>query len=687
MNIPLGSWQVDIMPLLPLPVLAALGGMIALTLCGAMLFYRRGIVWRLLCGLLLTGALLNPSIVEEKREGVKDVAVMVIDDSPSQRFGNREEITKKTADLVMEAAKNLPDLEMHVVHATSSDKDTPRTDLFSAATRAYGDTPASRRAGIIMVTDGQVHDAPKTGEETGPIHILLSGEKNETDRQLVITQAPGYGIVGQNVSVSFKVLDTPAGPGEPVRVILRRDQENSEVLNALSGEEHTIDLPIHHGGKNIFELEVAPKPGELTDINNKSAIVINGVRDRLRVLLVSGRPHMGGRTWRNLLTSDPAVDLVHFTILRDPQKLDMTPQKELSLIPFPFHELFEVKLNEFDLIIFDRYSLNKILPPYYFENIAHYIENGGALLEASGPEYAGTSSLFETALGPVLPGRPTGTIVEQAFKPALTDMGLRHPVTEELAAGQKDWGAWLRQVDLRATPHSDTLMTGMNGTPLLLLDHVGKGRVAQLASDQIWLWSRGYDGGGPQGQLLRRLAHWLMKEPELEEELLELTSDGDTLLVRRRSLHDKGGIVTLTYPDGTRTDVTLQNTPDSLFLQARVNTTQPGVYAATDGTLKTLAVIGNLDSPEYKALIADDTPTKTFALASGGSSQWIGDGIPALRQIQTGRKYAGRNWIGLKKNNDYTVTGIKSLPLLPAWVLLLLLGGSAVWSWWQESRT
>jgi len=353
-----------------------------------------------------------------------------VDDSPSQQFVKRQEKTDKAASAITDAIKSLPGIELRTVHAGAG---KTQTDLFTAVKDTYGDTPPSRRAGVIMLSDGQIHDVPTDlsadNTATGPVHILLSGEKNEKDRQLVITQAPTYGIVGQSVSISFKIEDTPIHPPETVQMILRRDQGDSEIISVTTGEEKSIDLPIHHGGKNIFELEAAPLNGELTAVNNKAAIVINGVRDRLRVLLVSGRPHMGGRTWRNLLTSDPSVDLVHFTILRDPQKLDMTPQKELSLIPFPFHELFEVKLHEFDLIIFDRYSLNKILPPYYFENIARYIEDGGALLEASGPEYAGQDSLYETALGPILPGRPTGSITEQSFHPALTDTGWRRPIS------------------------------------------------------------------------------------------------------------------------------------------------------------------------------------------------------------------------------------------------------------------
>ena len=166
--------------------------------------------------------------------------------------------------------------------------------------------------------------------------------------------------------------------------------------------------------------------------------------------MVSGQPYPGLRVWRNLLKADPAVDLVHFTILRPPEKQDGTPIRELALIAFPSRELFEVKLKEFDLIIFDNYSRRGLLPLIYLENIARYVEEGGALLEAAGPQFAEPLSLYRTPLARVLPGRPTGETFERGFRPVVTEAGQRHPVTAGLAAasGEPDWGRWFRQLDV-----------------------------------------------------------------------------------------------------------------------------------------------------------------------------------------------------------------------------------------------
>ncbi len=177
------------------------------------------------------------------------------------------------------------------------------------------------------------------------------------------------------------------------------------------------------GGNNILEFAVAPVPGEVTEANNRAVHVLDGIRENLRVLLVSGEPHSGERAWRNLLKSDASVDLVHFTILRPPEKQDGTPINELSLIAFPTRELFVEKIKEFDLIIFDRYQHRGVLPIIYYDNIAQYVENGGALLIAAGPEHAGPDSIASTPLSAVLPANPTGTMDEKAFYPRLTDEG------------------------------------------------------------------------------------------------------------------------------------------------------------------------------------------------------------------------------------------------------------------------
>ncbi len=372
-------------------------------------------------------------------------------------------------------------------------------------------------------------------------------------------------------------------------------------------------MAIDHAGPNIVEIEAEPAPGELTTINNRSVLTVEGVRENLRVLLVSGEPHTGERTWRNMLKSDASVDLVHFTILRPPEKQDGTPINQLSLIAFPTRELFQEKLDQFDLIIFDRYQRRGVLPLLYLENVARYVERGGAVLVSAGDDYASALSLYRTPLGQILPAVPSGRVIEEPFKPALTDLGSKHPVTSDLpgahngANGEPSWGRWFRVVDV-SPKEGEVLMKGADDKPLLVIGERGKGRVALLLSDHAWLWARGYDGGGPYTDLLRRLAHWLMKEPELEEETLKATSRGQTLIIERRSIKDEVDPVIVTTPSGKKETVTLDKGERGLWRKA-MTAEEQGVYRVASGELASIVTVGNANTRELAAVTAtDDNP-------------------------------------------------------------------------------
>ncbi len=577
------------------------------------------------------------------------------------------------------------------------------TKLFTALGRAMSDIPRQRLAAILMITDGQVHDVPAAepsvaAQELGaPLHVLLSGHPGERDRRLVIHQAPSFGLVGKEVPLTIRVADLPEpkadAAGAPVRqarLTWRKDGGVPHPMMVPVGRDVKLAIPIDHGGPNVLEFEVEPGPQELTLVNNRAVVVVNGVRDRLRVLLVSGEPHAGERVWRNILKSDPSVDLVHFTILRPPEKQDGTPIRELSLIAFPIRELFDVKLDEFDLIIFDRYSRRGIIPQAYIENVVRYVRNGGAFLEAAGPSFGTPLSLFRTPLGEILPTEPTGSVDEEGFKPQLTTLGRRHPVTEHLPGAGKPgetpaWGRWFRQVEARVH-HGTTIMSGDHGEPLLVLDRVGKGRVAQLLSDQMWLWARGFEGGGPQAELLRRLAYWLMKEPDLEENDLRAAIDGDRLVVTRQSLEPDDRPVSVTAPDGTTSALAL--TPDAGGRSTgSMAIAQMGLYRVSDGLHTALAAAGPLNPVEFADVRTTADTLGPVAKASGGGVFWVGDGtMPDIRRVSPGRAASGRNWMGIRQNGDYLVTGFSETPLFPALAALLLAIGLLIAAWRREGR-
>ena len=695
----MSGWSVAFSPLLPWWAIAGFALAAAALLAFGAWRRARGTAWRLLACAALAVIAADPSLVEQKREAQRDIAAVVVDESPSMRIGERQRMAADALKAVTDRLARFPDLDLRVIHAGAPSGDALAADegtrLYSALARGLADVPRQRIAGAVMISDGEIHDMPPPErlDFDAPLHVLLTGKPGEADRRLAIADAPKFGLVGKEVQLKLRVEDLPAASqtGGEAQLTIRKDGGPPVIRNVTVGEDVSIPIAIDHGGPNVVELSVEPGPHELTLDNNRAAFVINGVRDRLKVLLVSGEPHAGERTWRNILKSDPSVDLIHFTILRPPEKQDGTPIRELSLIAFPIRDLFDLKIDEFDLIIFDRYRQRNVLPQAYLENIANYVRQGGALLEDSGPAFGTPLSLYRTPLGAVLPAEPTGDVFEQGFVPNVSALGRRHPVTEDLPGLSDDlnappkWGRWFRDVD--AVPHHGaTIMTGYGGHPLLVLDRVDKGRVAQLLSDEMWLWTRGYEGGGPQAELLRRIVYWLMKEPDLEENDLRATIAGNRLDITRQSLEADGSPVEVTGPDGK--SQTVQLTPQGGGRSgASLPVEESGLYRVSDGNRTALAAAGSLNPIEMSDVRATDEKVKDDVAATGGGVFWLGEtGVPEIRRVDPGRSAAGSGWLGLRANGDYVVTGVAETPLLPGALALLLALGLLILAWRQEGR-
>ena len=684
------DWSVSFEPVLPW-ALIALAGVAGLALLVALAIGRsRGTLLRTLSFALLLAALANPVVRNEERQPLPDIAVAVVDLSLSQQTGVRSKRTEEAVAALKQAVARLPNTELRTVDVKSlASSEDDGTRAFEVLNRALADIPPDRFAGAVMITDGQVHDAPQDPAKSGiggPLHALITGSKTEKDRQIVIEKAPRFGMVGQEQTVAFR-LDEANGPGQPVPVTITVSGGTPITIDVSPGQTVEVPVAVDHGGQNIVEITAPPLDGEISLQNNRAVTVIEGVRDRLRVLLVSGEPHAGERTWRNLLKADASVDLVHFTILRPPEKQDGTPTKELALIAFPTRELFVDKLDQFDLVIFDRYRRQSVLPEAYMFNIAQYVRNGGAVLIASGPDLAAEDGLYSTPLSDIMAAIPTGDVVEEPFKPMLTDQGRKHPVTKDLpdSAGETpSWGRWFRLVDT-STQSGETVMSGPGDKPLLVLSRQDEGRVAQLLSDQGWLWARGFEGGGPQTELLRRLAHWLMKEPDLEEEALNGRQQGNDLIVERRTMADSAEPVEVTLPSGKTETVLLRQISPGRF-QGSLPVTEAGLHRLADGKLMAVAATGNGDAREMANLRSTTAVLDPVARATGGSTGWLEDGMPQIVKVSAGRQMAGAGWIGLRANDSYRVQAVSDTPLfatlLSLAALLLALGSM----WYREGR-
>ncbi len=682
-------------PIIPWPVLAVLA-VLAVAFIGFAIW--RGLAgWALrgLAAVVLLAALANPSLQQEDREALSDIVLLVVDETASQQISDRaDQSAGAVADITARITAR-PNTELRVATVSDADGDGG-TLLMAAVAEALADIPQSRIAGVLLLTDGQVHDVDLAPLIIAPVHTLLTGHKTDWDRRLSVKNAPGFAILGEEVMLTLRIEDqgaVPAAAGRLSELLISVDGEPAQSFSVPVGEDLELPVTLTHGGMNVIQFTVPEGDGELTNRNNVAVVQINGVRDRLRVLLVSGEPHPGERTWRNLLKSDSAVDLVHFTILRPPEKQDGVPVSELSLIAFPVRELFIDKIEEFDLIIFDRYKRRGILPGIYLDSVRDYVESGGALMVAAGPDFASADSIYHSALADILPAKPTARVFEEGFKPLLSEVGQRHPVTEgleafapEAAEGEEGpgWGRWMRLIEVEEIS-GNTVMTGVNERPLLVLDRVGEGRVALLASDQSWLWDRGFEGGGPQLELLRRLAHWMMKEPDLEEEALWAEAQGQSMTIIRRTLGEEVGDVEVTTPDGTVQVVPLKQVSPGRY-ETVFQGPEIGLYRLSDGAQDAVIALGPSAPREFEETIATGEKLLPVVEVMRGGVFAIEDGMPSLRNVRAGRPAAGRGWLGLTPRAAYLTADVTITPLLPAWLTLLLAALLSVGAWLREGR-
>ena len=681
-------------PLVPLYVLWSAAALAVVLIVLLFVARSRGAAVRALALAMMVLALANPSFTREDREPLSSVVAVVIDKSPSQNFGDRLKQTEEARAQLAERLGRIPGLEVRFVEAGEADGETDGTRLFAALNATLADVPPDRVAGAILLTDGRVHDIPAETAALGfnaPLHALITGSPNERDRRVVLVTTPRFGIVGQSQTVVYRVEDQGARP-TPAEVTIRRDGEVLDRRTVTPGNTVNAQIPIPHAGPNIVEIEASPLENELTAVNNRAVVSIDGVRDKLRVLLVSGEPHAGERSWRNLLKSDASVDLVHFTILRPPEKQDGTPINELSLIAFPTRELFQQKIKDFHLIIFDRYARQGVLPIIYFDNIARYVRDGGAVLVAAGPDYASPTSIWRTPLEAILPAEPNGKTVETPFHAQLTDAGRRHPVTRGLVGADTSpphWSRWFRLVDTRAA-NGTTIMDGPDKKPVLVLAREGEGRVGLLLSDHIWLWARGYEGGGPHLDLMRRLSHWLMKQPDLEEEALRLIVRGRDLLIERQTMADSVNEVTLTLPSGATRTMVLQAGEPGLW-RGSLRANELGLWRATDGKLNALVNVGPPNPREFAEVTSTTSVLAPFTALTGGDARRLANAagavtMPRLVAMRSSDTYRGDDWIGLKMRDASVVRGIGVLPMFAGLLGLLLLVGALAATWAREGR-
>lgn len=669
-------------PFLGWPILWIIVGIAIIAWIAYIVLRGRAALSRGLALTVLAAALSNPSLVQEEREPLPSVVALILDQSESMKFGERSGAARAAYDTLRAKFEADSSLELRVVESNPSDDGT---NLHSALEGVMADVPSNRIAGAIMITDGQIHDLPTGSSEDariGPVHGLVVGDEDREDRRVELVDAPSFGIVGETAEMIVRVDDNNASD---VEITVSVNGALPERIRIPTGQDTPLPIEIERRGENVVVIETAPGREELTLANNRTAATVSGVRDRLRVLLVTGMPNQSGRVWRDLLKSDPSVDLVHFTILRPPSKFDTARTEELALIAFPTDELFEQKLTEFDLIIFDQYERRGVVTQSYLANMSRYVSEGGALLIAAGEPFAGPGSLARSPLASVLPATPTGEIRLGPFTPEITDAGKKHSITSPLVG--REWGKWYRYIAAEADV-GDVLLRGPDDMPILVVDRVGKGRVGMLLSDQIWLWARGHDGGGPFSEIIRRAVHWMMKEPELEERRLTLVAEGDRAKVELKTLSETAPPLEIETPDGTLIRTPWRREADGTFV-AETQIDSLGLYRATSGGLEAVALNGPANPKEYADLTSSTDVMQSYAETTEGNVFRLdkdGSGIPDVRRVGKRGAAAGNNWMGLRERGAYAVRSSQSQPLLPGIIAAALIILLLLLAWRREGR-
>ena len=653
------------------------------------------------CGLAafaaLAAALFNPVLLDEEREPLKSVVALIVDRSQSQDIGARTEADRRALAGLQERLARFKQFDVRVVEAGQAGAADDRTEtrLFGALDSAFRDVPPSRIGGAVMITDGQVHDVP----ETAAAYRRAAARADHRRGRTKWTGASASrmrrvsALSASRIDMTYRVIATGGERGAvDVRVSINGQQVNVE--RAEIGREMQLQLidpqcrPQHRRTRHR-----PASTGELTDTNNRAIALIDGIRENLRVLLVSGEPHAGERTWRNLLKSDASVDLVHFTILRPPEKQDGTPINELSLIAFPTRELFVEKINDFDLIIFDRYQHRDVLPILYYDYIAEYVEKGGALLIAAGPEYAGEHSIARTPLMAALPAMPTGDITGAGLLSA--PYRNRQTPPGYTRAGR---------LGLRAAALEPLVPPDRHRAPGGRGRHEGAGRPAAAAAQ-------------PQGRRPRR--HAPVRPGLAMGARLRGRRPARRALPPHRPLADEGAGARGGAPDGRRprhgaghsppdderrsraragdhavgqdaSTVPLTSAEPGLFTGS-AETTEIGLYQIGNGDLSALAHIGPVNAPEFAETVSTETVLRPTAEATGGSVRRLAGAdrpvacpqiVPVRGSGRRGRPRLDRPAHDRRQRAEIGIARAAVRRLFRPALLLLALGSM----WYREGR-
>lgn len=451
---------------------------------------------------------------------------------------------------------------------TAADPTGAGSDLGGALQSLAQRYEGQELGGVVVLSDGidlgPLGRRVKRGEQLdegtkaqlarlkAPVHTIAAA-RAEGIKDLAVARVvrDDFAFVHNKVAVEVELQILGMEP-QQIPVELRRDGEVLqrrvvEVVPDRTSYNVSFELVPRRIGKEIYSVTAPVFEGEALAENNVQHFLLRVIRDKVRVLHVVGRPSWDERFLRQLLKRNPNVDLISFFILRTNQSVQKIPTEELSLIPFPTEELFEQELGSFDLIVFQNFNFGPYSMRQYLGNIAKFVRDGGGFVMVGGDLSFASGGYAGTPLEEILPvelpgGTAQGLVSEDPFSPALTEAGLRHPMTQlafDPASNRELWSklpllqgsnivAQARKGATVLATHP-TLKVRGGAMPVLTIQEVGQGRSMALTSDSLWRWAlqRVGQGGTPREYQLfwSNAIRWLIKDPELKLVKLEVAEN------------------------------------------------------------------------------------------------------------------------------------------------------------------
>ncbi|MCB9777434.1 MAG: hypothetical protein H6742_02595 [Alphaproteobacteria bacterium] len=529
--------------------------------------------------------------------------------------------------------------------------------------------------GVVVITDGldrgglrdELAAAVAAGESLdgrlpplgGPLTVYQIGSADELfDIAVEDVVSGGFAFLRTDFTLTARLRGPP---GRTLPVTLSREGQGVDSAEVTLDEEGRAEVAFEvrppRVGRFAYEVSVPVEPGDAVPGNNSFPVVVRVVRDRTRVLQVSGSPAYDTKFLRLFLKEDPSVDLVSFFILRTREDMGAGWQsEELSLIAFPYERLFREDIGSFDLVIFQNFDYK----PYFdwsanelLANIGQYVEDGGAFVMTGGDRSFDLGAYQGTPVGDVLPVRLGVTGPQSAaepFAPVLTDAGRVHPITRIGATPEATEAAWqaLPEMDganvvVGLAPDSAALLshptlTGRDGAamPVLAVREVGEGRTMALMVDSSWRWSfsEAAQGRGNQAYLRfwKNALRWLMADPEDQRVVVSPAREnvllGDELRIVAK-VRDAGYLPTegaavegrIVAPSGEETPLSLTTDASGeaavLFAPTeqgahRVYVRSPGI----PGTAETVFAATSRD-PELVEIVPDGAFLAALVAAAG----------------------------------------------------------------------